>query len=72
VALRPGWLFYQLYVFLNKEIKKSKLKERKTIFTTLAKGGAPSGHICPVKTTRFNTNRMISMVFLVFDIGFIM
>lgn len=36
-------------------MKKIKLKIKNIIFTTLAKGGAPSGQIWPSNTIKFNT-----------------
>jgi hypothetical protein len=49
------------------EIKKSALRERKRIFTVLAKGGAPSGHICPSSTIRFINNRMATVILIGFE-----
>lgn len=36
-------------------MKKIRLKLKNIIFTTLAKGGAPSGQIWPSNTIKFNT-----------------
>ncbi|HMT28302.1 MAG TPA: hypothetical protein PKD91_03375 [Bacteroidia bacterium] len=36
-------------------MKNKSEKTKNTILTMRAKGGAPSGQICPVNTTMFNT-----------------
>jgi hypothetical protein len=40
------------------------LNDRKTMFTTGAKGGASSGQICPHRTIPFNTSKQISKTIL--------
>jgi len=57
--LKVGCSFVYQDLALKVNTKNNNEQTRNTIFTTLAKGGVPSGQICPSKTMRF---RMIKTV----------
>jgi acid phosphatase family membrane protein YuiD len=59
---------------LRQTIRKTKFENRKIKLTILAKGGAPSGHNCPVNTITFKIMSRIThafSVFLFFSISFL-
>jgi len=60
------------FLFTIVAIKYNKLIERKTIFTSLANGGAPAGHNCPSKTIELSTNSTIrKILFIMFTAFFL-
>jgi hypothetical protein len=59
------------FLLINNEAKKSKLRIRNMIFTVRAKGGAPSGHSCPISTRQLSRIRIAIAIRVVLEFGFI-
>lgn len=57
-----------LLLILNNDKTKMKLNVKNMMLTTLAKGGTPSGQICPNNTIELNIKTRIKVIFLCFDI----